>query len=139
MNAALVRHYITRASDFHDGMRQMLGGPYRSSPALLAIHSAISFSDALRSGLGDQKLYGDDHAESLRALRGLLLSRRYKDDVGLLHLRYLLSVKTPKSYGPKRLDAKELSRITTKAEQFATWAIKAGNQLGIEGWSNHDQ
>jgi hypothetical protein len=60
MQAVRVEHYIRRANDFLDGMRLTnLDESLLSSSALLAIHSAVSYSDALRIGLGETERFED--------------------------------------------------------------------------------
>jgi len=53
MSAIQVEHYLKRAADFSYVVLLLRGdASHRYSSALLAIHSAISYSDALRIGLG---------------------------------------------------------------------------------------
>jgi hypothetical protein len=58
-----VQTYLGRARDFLEGMKFLVKEEfymldddfvrYKFSPALLGIHGAIAYSDALRSGLGN--------------------------------------------------------------------------------------
>ena len=89
-----VQHYIHRATDFLEGMQlTRTDESYWNSSALLAIHSAVSYSDALRLGLGDQKVSADDHQKSADSLQKLLASKHLEDRAGFKHLRFLLSKK----------------------------------------------
>jgi len=138
MPAANVRHYIQRATDFFSGMQLTRDDePYRNSSALLAIHSAVSYTDALRTGLGDDKLTGDDHNQAVDALRRLLNTRKVTTQDGIDHFRYLISKKSFVAYGNVRLSDNEFRRLVIRAERFAKWANGVGLQLKIEGW-NHD-
>jgi len=138
MNGPLLEHYIGRAADFYAGMDLTREeNAYRSSSALLAIHSAISYSDALRTGLGDEKLYADDHRKALGALQQLLRARSLEDETGFAHFEYLVSMKSFVCYGDKRLDAKRLMLIALRAERFANWVSKTARQLKLAGW-RHD-
>jgi hypothetical protein len=140
MPAAQVEHYLQRAADFFYGMRLMRGDEtYRNSSALLAIHSAVSYSDALRVGLGEQKLSADDHSKAVDALKNVLPSKQASDQAGFGHLRFLLSQKSRVAYGSQTLTAKELEMLLTKAERFVGWANTVGRQLKIEGWTDDDQ
>ena len=140
MQAVRVQHYIQRATDFLEGMKLTRGDePYWNSSALLAIHSAVSYSDALRTGLGDQKLSADDHNKAADALQKILSSRTSGDQTGLAHFRYLLSKKHLVTYGDRRLEHTDYEALFTRAERFAQWADKTGSQLNIEGWQNGDQ
>ena len=137
MEAARVRIYIDRAADFYAGLDLMRDGTeYRHSSALLAIHSAIAYSDALRIGLGDERLYGDDHREALKSLRRLLRATRLNDESGLPHFEYLLSMKTFVAYSDKRLDRSRVRLISLNAERFANWISKTARHLKLEGWTD---
>jgi hypothetical protein len=140
MQAVQVQHYIRRATDFLEGMKlTRTDEPYWNSSALLAIHSAVSYSDALRVGLGDQKLAADDHNKAADALQNVLPSKTPGDQTGLAHFRYLLSKKHLVTYGDRRLEHTDYETLFTRAERFAQWADKIGSQLNIEGWQHGDQ
>lgn len=137
MPAEQVEHYIRRAVDFFQCMQLVRDDvQFRNSSALLAIHSAVSFGDALRLGLGESELSSDDHGNAVESLRQALLSRRCKDDAGLKYLRDLLSRKTQIAYGSKRVS--DYDSFIDKAEKFAAWSNRIGNQLNIEGWRHED-
>lgn len=135
-----MQHYIHRATDFLEGMQlTRTDESYWNSSALLAIHSAVSYSDALRLGLGDQKLSADDHQKSADSLQKLLASKHLEDQAGFKHLRFLLSKKNLVAYGDQRLEHSDYEMLFTKAERFARWADKIGSQLNIEGWKHGHQ
>ena len=134
-----VQHYILRAIDFYNGMQLIrYDAPYRNSAALLAIHSAISYTDALRVGLGDDRLTGDNHQQATKSLRRLLAVDETTDQEGLRHFEYLVSHKSQIAYGDERLTENELRRLIIKAERFAKWANGVGKQRSIKGWQNDD-
>jgi hypothetical protein len=138
MQAVQVEHYVQRAADFFKAMLLMRDEvSFRNSSALLAIHSAVSDSDALRVGLGEDKLVSDDHNKAADALRQALPPQYADDNAGLVHLKYLLANKSRVAYGSQRLNTKEFEMLFTKAERFAIWANRVGAKLKIEGW-NHD-
>lgn len=140
MQALEVAHYIERAADFYQGVRLTRGdNTYRNSCALLAIHCAISYSDALRTALGASDLNGDDHRSAVDSLQRLLAARKLPDTTGLAQFRYLVSMKTFVSYGRKRLDSDELLRIATQTERYVNWITRTAAQLKLEGWTNDDQ
>jgi hypothetical protein len=136
MQAVEVVHYIRRATDFLEGMQLTRNDKdYWNSSALLAIHSAVSYSDALRKGLGDTKLSSDDHRKAAESLEQALSSHGLSDQTGLKHLRYLLSKKNLIAYSDRRLERTDYEALFTKAERFAHWADTTGIQLRIEGWN----
>ena len=111
---------------------------YWNSCALLAIHSAVSYSDALRAGLGDDHLSADDHQKAAESLRRLLPANGMQDQTGLQHLQHLTSKKSRVAYGDQRLTGNDYQLLVTKAERFAKWANNMGSLLKIEGWQNDD-
>jgi hypothetical protein len=140
MSAIQVEHYLKRAADFSYVVLLLRGdASHRYSSALLAIHAAISYSDALRIGLGDNKLGRDDHNAAADALKQILASSNLSDETGLSHLRYLLSNKSLVAYGDQRISAKDFEMVFTKAERFAKWANRIGQEMKIEGWVNDSQ
>ena len=135
-----VRLYIQRATDLFNGMQLTRGDDlYKNSSALLAIHSAISYTDALRTGLGEENLSDDNHNQTAVALRRLLNARNVREQNGIDHLQYLVSRKSLVSYGDERLSENEFRGLVTKAERFAKWANGIGKRLRIEGWNHDDQ
>ena len=130
-----VRLYLDRAVDLRRTFQLVRDDvEHRYSSALLAIHSAISFADALRVGLGDEHLSSENHQEAVAALKRALQHRRPNDLSGLQHYEYLISQKSIVAYGAKELTSKQMQRLTKDAERFAQWANTLGAKLNIEGW-----
>jgi hypothetical protein len=135
MPTEMVGAYLERAEDLLRGMNLTKDDdPYQNSSALLAIHSAISYADALRVGLGETGLAAGDHQTASEGLRKLLAAKRCDDMTGISHLQQLLSRKTAVAYGSRRLDAASKQLLTTKAARFAAWANRTGAELKIDGW-----
>jgi hypothetical protein len=133
-----VEHYVRRATDFFQGMQVLRAErAFLNSSALLAIHSAVSYCDALRAGLGDGALSSEDHQSAADSLRRMLASRHWIDQTGLKHLRDLTSKKSQVAYGGKRFS--DYLSLIDKAEKFASWSNRVGSQLKIEGWRNVSQ
>lgn len=136
MAANDVRHFRYRARDFLDGMNLMREdlSVYRSSAALLGIHSAISIGDALRSGLGAEKLSAQDHKTAANDLETRLKERRFSKLDGMSHYRFLLGKKDWIAYSRDYADEYTVQQILMHADRFALWAEKTGSELRIEGW-----
>jgi hypothetical protein len=107
---------------------------YRFSSALLGIHGAISYCDALRIGLGHEKVSSDDHNKAADDLKSLLVSRNFVNQKGIGHLEKLLSKKNRVAYAAEATREDEIKLIVQNAERFAAWAEAAGRALKIEGW-----
>jgi hypothetical protein len=104
------------------------------SSALLAIHGAISYCDALRTGLGEDQVVAEDHQRASAQLRQLLSARRYEKLDGVDRLAKLLGNKSAIAYGTEIMGAEKLRSVIQQAERFAVWAEAAGIALRIEGW-----
>jgi hypothetical protein len=147
MGAVEVQHYLNRARDFLAGMNFLLREEmfivkddyvqFKYSPALLGIHGAISYCDALRIGLGSDSLSSDDHRIAAKELKTLLSARKCPDQRGTEKLENLLGKTRSKvTYLPEPVDADDVKRIVQQAERFASWAESTGKKLRIEGWGN---
>jgi hypothetical protein len=142
MAAVNVQHFLDRARDFLKGKdllrdEKLLGddlSAYRLSSALLGIHCAISYSDALRTGMGSTTLSSGDHKKAASDLESLLKSQNYKNRKGIGHLKELLGKKSKVAYHPLALRENDVEEIAKHTKRFADWAEEAGRKLKIEGW-----
>jgi hypothetical protein len=135
MVAVEVQHFLGRARDFLQGadlMKEDLD-QYRYSAALLGIHAAISYSDAMRIGLGSKKLSSDDHRQAAEDLKSLLGARKHDSGHGIDRFRRLLGYKSRIAYA-QSASGMDFGKIVEDALRFAVWAEKAGETLRIEGW-----
>jgi hypothetical protein len=131
-----VQDYLSRARDFFNGMRLLRDDlpVFMSSAALLGIHSAISYSDALRTGMGCVDVSSDDHRSAESDLRSRLSSRKIEKTQAAARLGSLLSKKSLIAYASDARKVGEIEQILKQAERFASWAEETGRRLRIEGW-----
>jgi len=131
-----VQHYLSRARDLFEGMKFLRDDldAFKFSTALLGIHCAISYCDALRTGMGSTKVSSDDHSSATNNLKSLLASIRFEGQQGLHHLEKLLSKKSRVAYAPEAARDIHIEDIVKRAERFAKWAEETGRTLKIEGW-----
>jgi hypothetical protein len=136
MAAVEVHTYLSRARDFLKGMDLLKDdlAEYGSPSALLGIHCAISYNDALRTGMGCADVSAEDHHRAARDLKTRLASRRFEKQQGADRLEKLLSKKNRISYASDSAREDEIVGIVRHAERFAEWAEAAGRKLKIEGW-----
>ena len=136
MPAIEVQHFLGRARDFLEGMKLLRDDlvEYRYSSALLGIHGAMSYGDALRVGMGNKKLSLDDHSTASAELKSMLTSRQYHKPQGADRLGRLISMKNRIAYTTEATTEKDVKDILVQAERFAAWAEDAGKKLKIEGW-----
>jgi virulence-associated protein VapD len=136
MAAVHVQHFLDRARDFLKGMdllKDDLAG-YKFSLALLGIHCAISYSDALRTGMGCVDVSSDDHRNAPSDLKQRLADRKFEKTQGAVRFERLLSKKNRIEYDPVTVRENEVEDIVIQAMRFADWAEEAGKALKIEGW-----
>ena len=138
-----MRSYLTKARDFLKGMNlpeDLAESECRYSSALLAIHCAISYSDALRVGLGEKlsELASGDHRAAASRLEKLLNQRKYDKRQGVKHLERLVGKKNSVAYTPDVLTEEEVKAMIERAQRFSAWADTTGSQLKIEGWRDDE-
>jgi hypothetical protein len=137
MQALQVQAYLSKANDFLNGMKFFADAQdqrFRYSSALLAIHSAISYGDALCVGLGGAATGPRDHRERVPKLQKLLNERKHSAQHGLKHFENLLRDKSNVAYASKNITEKQAKAMADHAQKFSTWANTTGIDLKIEGW-----
>ncbi len=115
--------YYRRATQLADAMKlcQEDLPSYASAAALLAVHSAISYSDALLIRLGNARPRGENHQAAVPALKRACTGAKV-DPQGIAHFQRLLSAKTDISYGGKQVDNERIAMLCNYAERFQVWA-----------------
>ena len=148
-----VQRFLRRAKDFEYSMKlchdaNSMGevefpatGRFRSneslqSAALLGIHAAISYVDALRIGLGDAELTADNHQEAAKRLKKVLVDRKVEDPKGVQRFSDLVSKKSAIAYGKGRTSESDLKWIIEGSQRFSVWINQMGKQLNVEGWGH---
>jgi len=134
MSGLQVQHYLSRARDFLKGMDFLKEDltEYRYSPALLGIHSAIAYCDALRIGFGSESLSSEDHGKAAEDLRARLNSKSFEKTQGVDRLGKLLRLKNRVAY-PSSNSGLDFSYVVQQTERFAAWAEETGNRSRSRG------
>ena len=115
--------YYRRATQLADAMKLCRDDlpAYASAAALLAVHSSISYGDAVLIGLGGTRPRGENHREAVTALKRAC-TRAKIDQQGITHFQSLVSVKTDISYGEKQVDDERVAKLCITSERFQVWA-----------------
>lgn len=95
---------------------------HRTGIGLLAIHSAISLSDAISVGLTGKRGKYQDHARAAQELSQLCTSNNVSNTQGVNHLAWLLSQKNAVAYDASRFDDDSIRQAVNKADRFNAWA-----------------
>jgi hypothetical protein len=121
--------YHDRALQLADAMKLCLDDlvSYASAGALLAVHSAISYNDAVLLKLKGRRSQTEDHRRAAATLFRVCRERNI-DVQGCHHLKKLLSVKTDISYGDRIVDSETAEALCSSAVRFQTWAERLLSQ-----------
>lgn len=148
-----MQHFLRRAKDFEYSMKlcrdtsldkevQLVntGIPKSNeslqSAALLGIHAAMSYADALRIGLGDPELSADDHKLAVRRLEKAIPAKHIQDKTGIQRFNALVGSKTVIAYGKGRINDNDLKSLVESSQRFSAWINRLGKELKVEGWGN---
>jgi len=125
-----MRHFCQRSDAFFDGMKLLRDDPdsYREAPALLAVHGAISLTDAIRVCYTGKWGVAEDHREAAQQLRRLC-GRLKADNTGVSHLTWLLSRKDAFAYREHRVDRNDIETACTHAERFEAWVARTFQEV----------
>ena len=136
MSSVHVQHYLSRARDFLEGMRLLQEDldEYKFSSAWLGIHCAISYSDALRTGLGCENRSADDHLHAARDLKKRLANRKIEHLEGIRKLEELIRFRSLIAYDTETVSSEKVERIVKLADRFASWAESLARRFHAEGW-----
>jgi LmbE family N-acetylglucosaminyl deacetylase len=94
---------------------------YSAAVGVLAVHSAISYSDAVQIKLSGKRTKPQDHQRAVRATKAACQSARIESR-GVAYLEKLLSAKTDVSYGDARVDNRRIEFLYQAARAFRAWA-----------------
>jgi hypothetical protein len=123
MDDARLAVYQDRGLQLAKAMRMCQGNdpPYYSAAALLAVHSAIAYNDAVQIMLTGKRSQFEDHRRALKPTMSACQNARI-DPKGIEQLRILLGAKTDVSYVDKLVEAQIAFRLCTAADRFEAWA-----------------
>lgn len=130
VNTIKTQQYILKADHFLKGMRLLKDDVenYRSGVGLLAVHSAISLSDAICVGLTGKTGKYLGHAQAARELNKLCTSHRVPNQ-GICHFEWLLGQKNAVAYEERRFDDASVNLAVEKAERFHAWAYNCFKEI----------
>ena len=96
---------------------------YISAAALLLVHAAIAYADAVAIEKKGWKSRGDDHLDAVALLRETVASTPEASQA-LVHLERVIQEKTRASYTGQSLRETDLMEIRKRVERFQFWARK---------------
>lgn len=118
--------YCSRGEQLSNAMKFFVNDvkDFPSAVALLAVHSAISYNDALMILLTGKRSKSEDHREAATLTRSACQQDKI-DPAGITHLAKLLSAKTDVSYGNQAVRQDKAEVLLYAAQRFEAWAIQS--------------
>ena len=114
--------FIERGDQLAESRDLMKGDPeYSAALALVSIHCAIAFNDALLVKLTGRHASADDHMSAVKLTKKQCSSKKISTN-GIRHLEALLKAKTRVSYSDERTTFETASRLAADSERFEAWA-----------------
>lgn len=118
-------NFQSRAEQMLDAMKLLQDDihHYAAAVALLAVHSAIAFNDAVQMKLSGKWTNDADHKRTAAHTRKLCHHLGHNAD-GVAHLERLLARKTDYSYSNTIIDYDMAYAAGIHAERFEAWALR---------------
>jgi hypothetical protein len=117
--------HLQRARSLFGAMQLLVDEPQTYGPAicLLAVHSAISLSDAILIAYTGKRSIDQNHRFAAKPLRALCHTMKADDD-GIKHLAWLVGRKTDFSYGDRPVSDDEVRHAAQTTERYQAWVHK---------------
>jgi len=115
------RTYLAKAEQFLASAARSVADTQHDAALLLAIHSAISATDAVTAALGGLRSADPDHLRAADLLESIARGSEELHDRAN-RLRGLLKLKNLVEYEDRRVSAREAETGVKRAERLAAWA-----------------
>lgn len=96
--------------------------------ALLCVHAAVSYADAVAVFLEGQHFSPESHGEAVGKLKKVCANSNRNTD-GLEHLADLIGAKSSVAYGGKVLRPEQSARLRISIGRFAVWVYRTFPEL----------
>lgn len=120
------KDYLHTAHQFYSGAETERSLENWSAAALLIVHAAVAYTDALTIKVGGVKSQGDDHMASVDVAREMVVL----DEVGkkaLDHLARIIQDKNAVSYHGDVCSRDEAESLWKHLERYRSWALSVLN------------
>ena len=122
VDTAKHKDYLQAAHQFYIGADAAMSLENWSAAALLVVHAAIAYTDALTIKIGGVKSQGDDHMAAVDVARELIAV----DDAGrkaLTHLVRVIQEKNVVSYSGDVSSRNQAESLWKHLERYRSWAL----------------
>ncbi len=104
---------------------------FAAAVALLAVHSAISYSDAVILRLGGKRPKSENHRDAITELKRACTHKKIDYRLGIRQFEKLLGAKSDISYGSDVITDEKVVALCTAAERFEAWSEKTIKALNV--------
>ena len=125
--------YLDKARGFRrdaEAMAALEGEFSGNGLAVLCVHAAIAYGDALAVRAGEVKSTSGEHLDAVDLLESVVRIATDADRAAVKALRYVLQRKDEVSYTTTLVRAEDAARLLERLQQFGDWAERRYEQLG---------
>jgi HEPN domain-containing protein len=115
------REYQRVAQHFYDAAKDSIDLEYWTAAAVLIVHAAIAYADALCIKVSGQRSVGESHEHTVALLEEHVAGGDEKTKA-LNQLRYIIEEKTRVSYLGEILTPSTTKELWKRLERFREWA-----------------
>lgn len=125
--------YLHKARGFRrdaEAMADLAGEFSGNGLAVLCVHAAIAYADALVVRAGEVKSASGEHLDAVDLLESVVRLSGDDDRAAVKALRYVLQRKDEVSYAATLVRPDDAARVLERLQQFGDWAERRYEQLG---------
>ena len=116
------REYQRVAEHFYEAAKDSVDLEYWTAAAVLIVHAAIAYADALCIKVAGQRSVGESHEHTVTLLEEQVAGRDEKKKA-LNQLRYIIEEKTRVSYLGEMISPSQTKDLLKRLERFREWVI----------------
>lgn len=127
VDQSLAAKYLEKATRFKadaEKMAQLMDEFSGNGVAVLCVHAAIAYGDAVGILAAGKKSKSGDHRDAATFLASVVPIRTAEDKAAIRALQAILNRKDEVSYADDILDASEAAALLERLGRFARWADK---------------
>jgi hypothetical protein len=113
--------YSQVAEHFHDAAKDAMILEYWTAAAVLIVHAAIAFADAVCIKFSGQRSVGESHEETITMLESIIAGGEEKSRA-INHLRRIIEKKTQVSYMGELYSSSDAKELMRQLVRFREWA-----------------
>lgn len=113
--------YQRVADHFYEAAKDSIDLEYWTAAAVLIVHSAIAFADALAIQQSGQRSAGDDHDDTIALLDEVIADSEHKRSA-MNQLRRIIEEKSRASYMGELYGPQKTRDLWNRLERFRRWA-----------------